>query len=42
MTPAGIEPAIFRFATQHINHCASAIPTQIYKTIKLLKNQLNQ
>jgi len=24
MTPAGIEPATFRFVAQHINHCATA------------------
>ena len=23
MTPAGIEPATFRFAAQHLNHCAT-------------------
>ena len=23
MTPAGIEPATFRFVAQHLNHCAS-------------------
>ena len=22
MTPAGIEPATFRFVAQHLNHCA--------------------
>ena len=26
MTPAGIEPATFRFAAQHLNHCATAVP----------------
>ena len=26
MTPAGIEPAIFRFVTQHLNYCATAFP----------------
>ena len=26
MTPAGIEPATFRFLAQHLNHCATAIP----------------
>ena len=25
--PAGIEPATFRFAAQHLNHCATAIPS---------------
>ena len=24
MTPSGIEPATFRFVTQHLNHCATA------------------
>jgi len=23
---AGIEPAIFRFVAQHLNHCATAVP----------------
>ena len=27
MTPAGNEPAIFRFVAQHLNHCATAVPT---------------
>ena len=26
MTPSGIEPATFRFVTQHLNHCATAVP----------------
>jgi len=26
MTPSGIEPATFRFVTQHLNHCAAAVP----------------
>jgi len=28
MTPAGIEPATFRFVTQHLNHCATALPNR--------------
>ena len=27
MKPAGIEPATFRFVAQHLNHCATAVPT---------------
>jgi hypothetical protein len=27
LTPAGIEPASFRFVAQHLNHCAIAVPT---------------
>jgi len=26
MTAAGIEPANFRLAAQHLNHCATAVP----------------
>jgi len=26
MTPAGIEPATFRFVTQHLKDCANAVP----------------
>jgi len=25
LTPAGIEPATFRFVAQHLNHCATAV-----------------
>ena len=26
MTPSGIEPATFRFVTQHLNHCVTSAP----------------
>jgi len=26
LTPAGIEPATFRFVAQHFNHCATVVP----------------
>ena len=26
LTLAGIEPATFRFVTEHLNHCATAVP----------------
>ena len=29
MTPAGIEPATFRFVAQHLNHCATAVPVYV-------------
>jgi len=27
LTPAGIEPAAFRFVAQHLNHCATVVPS---------------
>ena len=44
MTPAGIEPATFRFVAQHLNHCTTAVPngsnTCIYlqNSVKLTAN----
>jgi len=29
ITPAGIEPATFRFVAQHLNHCAIAVPKEM-------------
>ena len=31
LTPAGIEPATFRFVAQHLNHCATAVPSNCKK-----------
>jgi len=36
LTPAGIEPETFRFVTQHLNHCATAVGL----TKRLLKHTL--
>ena len=33
LTPAGIEPATFRFVAQYLNHCATVVP--IYWTVKV-------
>jgi len=35
LTPAGIEPATFRFVAQHLNHSATAVPQakQIYQYV---------
>ena len=29
MTLAGIEPATFQFVAQHLNHCATAVPSYL-------------
>ena len=39
LTPAGIEPATFRFVAQHLNHCTTAVPYEI--SVSLVKYQLN-
>ena len=30
LTLAGIEPTTFRFVAQHLNHCATAVPTYMH------------
>jgi len=34
MTPAGIEPATFRFVAQHLNHCATAVSYLVSTAVK--------
>jgi len=34
MTLSGIEPATFRFVAQHLNHCATAVPTEYHTDVK--------
>jgi len=36
MTPAGIEPPTFRFVSQHLKHCATAVPYLIAILVLLL------
>jgi len=31
VTPAGIEPATSRYVTQHLNHCATAVPPLVLR-----------
>jgi len=37
MTPAGIEPATFRFLARHLNHCATAVPLKLRLQFKIIK-----
>ena len=44
MTPAGIELATFRFVTQHLNHCATAVLLYlsiIQKCVEKVQDSLN-
>jgi len=36
-TPAGIEPASFRFVAQHLNHCATAVPNSFSTNVKFYR-----
>ena len=38
MISTGIEPATFRFVTQHLNHCATAVPVTICVQFLILLN----
>ena len=35
LTPAGIEPATFRFVAEHLNHCAKAVPLWLVEGTKI-------
>ena len=35
LTLSGIEPATFRFVAQHLNHCATAVPSSISKSVNV-------
>ena len=39
MTPAVIESETFRFVAQHINNCATAVPTKHVEIDKYTKNK---
>ena len=36
LTPAGIEPATFRFVAQHLNHCSTAVPSKLNSGKKII------
>ena len=40
MIPAGIEPATFRFVTEYLHHCATAVPEGYTFGYLTTKNQL--
>jgi len=40
LTPAGIEPATFRFVEQHLNHCATAVSPLWRSTRNLTRRSL--
>ena len=35
LTPAGVEPATFRFVAQHLNHCATVVPFRTSRSLNL-------
>ena len=42
LTPAGIEPATYRFVAHHLNHCATAVPQYKKYIIYLKKGVLSK
>jgi len=41
LTLDGIEPATFRFVTQHLNHCTTAVPRQMYRLLTKYISSIN-
>ena len=37
LTPAGVEPAAFRFVVQHLSHCATAVPAEVPRGFQKLR-----
>jgi len=37
ITPSGIEPATYRFVAQHLNHCATAVPCIVKRTLLIIR-----
>ena len=42
LTPAGIEPANFRFVAQHLNHCATAVLNVIWVVDQIEEHWVEQ
>ena len=38
LTPAGIEPATFRYVAQRLNHCATTVPIHLVLYTKMNKH----
>ena len=41
LTPAGIEPATYRYVAEHLKHCATAVPTLYNEQFRKLYCNLN-
>ena len=41
LTPAGIKPVTFRFVAQHLNRCATAVPTHIMNSAEICLSSAN-
>jgi len=40
LTPAGTEPATFRFVAQHLNHCATAVVVTL-RAVRFVQTNLH-